>query len=99
MTHSAVRDVAVVGLNHEVDGEHPLAYVVIKTDEEGRPLASPKELIDFTNGLKMEKTISCLRSELQRLNLIRVKIELIRESRRFRTTERRCPLHRANSTQ
>lgn len=58
MTHSAVKDVAVVGLHHEVDGEHPLAYVVIKTDEKGRPLASPQELIDYTNGLKKKISYS-----------------------------------------
>ncbi|XP_046636730.1 4-coumarate--CoA ligase-like 7 [Daphnia pulicaria] len=49
MTHPAVKDVAVVGLPHDIDGEHPLAYVVIKTNQEGRPLANPQELIDFTN--------------------------------------------------
>ncbi len=54
MTHPAVKDVAVIGLPHDIDGEHPLAYVVIKTNQEGRPLASPQELIDFTNGLRME---------------------------------------------
>lgn len=54
MTHPAVKDVAVVGLPHDIDGEHPLAYVVIKTNQEGRPLANPQELIDFTNGLKTE---------------------------------------------
>jgi acyl-coenzyme A synthetase/AMP-(fatty) acid ligase len=54
MTHPAVKDVAVVGLPHDIDGEHPLAYVVIKTNQEGRPLARPQELIDFTNGLKTE---------------------------------------------
>jgi acyl-coenzyme A synthetase/AMP-(fatty) acid ligase len=46
--------VAVVGLPHDIDGEHPLAYVVIKTNQEGQPLANPQELIDFTNGLKTE---------------------------------------------
>jgi acyl-coenzyme A synthetase/AMP-(fatty) acid ligase len=54
MTHPAVKDVAVVGLPHDIDGEHPLAYVVIKTNQEGQPLANPQELIDFTNGLKTE---------------------------------------------
>ncbi|XP_059353083.1 uncharacterized protein LOC130688491 [Daphnia carinata] len=49
MTHSAVKDVAVVGLPHGVDGEHPLAYVVIKMDDQGRPLVTAKELIDYTN--------------------------------------------------
>ncbi|XP_046636731.1 4-coumarate--CoA ligase-like 7 [Daphnia pulicaria] len=49
MTHPAVKDVAVIGLPHDIDGEHPLAYVVIKTNQEGRPLANPQELIDFTN--------------------------------------------------
>ncbi|KZS12491.1 Uncharacterized protein APZ42_022630 [Daphnia magna] len=49
MTHSAVKDVAVVGLPHDIDGEHPLAYVVIKMDDQGHPLVTAKELIDFTN--------------------------------------------------
>ncbi|KAK4025575.1 hypothetical protein OUZ56_014636 [Daphnia magna] len=49
MTHSAVQDVAVVGLPHDIDGEHPLAYVVIKMDDQGHPLVTAKELIDFTN--------------------------------------------------
>lgn len=51
MTHSAVKDVAVVGLPHDIDGEHPLAYVVIKMDDQGHPLVTAKELIDFTNGI------------------------------------------------
>ena len=70
MTHSAVKDVAVVGLHHEVDGEHPLAYVVIKTDEKGRPLASPQELIDYTNGLKKKFPILFIK-RLKTLKLIR----------------------------
>lgn len=51
MAHWAVNDVAVIGLPHDIDGEHPLACVVIRKDQQGRPLVSTKELIDFANGI------------------------------------------------
>ncbi len=46
MTHQAIQDVAVVGLAHDVDGEHPLAFVVLAPG--GNVTAD--ELIAYTNG-------------------------------------------------
>jgi acyl-coenzyme A synthetase/AMP-(fatty) acid ligase len=46
MTHPAVEDAAVVGLPHDIDGELPCAFVVLKSGQ----LASAEELIQFTNG-------------------------------------------------
>ena len=47
MTHRAVKDVAVVGLPDEVDGERPLAFVVLSPDSQH---VTADELITFTNG-------------------------------------------------
>jgi len=38
--------VAVVGLPHDIDGEHPLAFVVLRPEHQ----AKAEELIQFTNG-------------------------------------------------
>ena len=46
MSHPAVEDAAVVGLPHDIDGELPCAFVVLKSEQ----LASAEELIQFTNG-------------------------------------------------
>ena len=46
MSHPAVEDAAVVGLPHDIDGELPCAFVVLKSGQ----LASAEELIQFTNG-------------------------------------------------
>ena len=46
MTHPAIEDVAVVGLPHDVDGERPLAFVVLSEDSK----VTAEELIDYTNG-------------------------------------------------
>lgn len=55
MTHPAIKDVAVVGLPHEVDGELPLAFVVLS--DPGQKV-TVDELITYTNG-KMIKNFSC----------------------------------------
>lgn len=34
MTHSAVKDVPVVGLPDDIDGERPLAFVVLSSDSQ-----------------------------------------------------------------
>ena len=47
MTHPAVEDVAVIGRPHDIDGEHPLACVVLKENA----TATEEELIQFTNGI------------------------------------------------
>lgn len=49
--HPAVTDAAVAGIPHEVDGEHPAAFVVVKRDAHGSPLVTERELADFTNGI------------------------------------------------
>lgn len=47
MTHPAIANVAVVGVPDEVDGQHPLAFVVLKSDSQG---VTADELINYTNG-------------------------------------------------
>lgn len=46
MAHPTVEDVAVIGRPHEIDGEHPVACVVLKENEK----ATAEELIQFING-------------------------------------------------
>jgi acyl-coenzyme A synthetase/AMP-(fatty) acid ligase len=46
MTHPAVVDAAVVGLPHEVDGERPMAFVVLSPDLH----ATADELITYICG-------------------------------------------------
>ena len=46
MTHPAVEEVGVVGLPDEVDGERPLAFVVLRKGQ----TATAEELISYTNG-------------------------------------------------
>ena len=46
MTHPAIQDVGVVGLPDDVDGELPLAFVVLAPGQN----ATVDELINYTNG-------------------------------------------------
>ena len=46
MTHPAIKDVAVVGLLDEVDGEQPLAFVVLSPGQN----VTAEELVAYTNG-------------------------------------------------
>ena len=46
MTHPAIEEVGVVGLPDEVDGERPLAFVVLRKGQ----TATAEELIGYTNG-------------------------------------------------
>jgi acyl-CoA synthetase (AMP-forming)/AMP-acid ligase II len=46
LTHPAVEDAAVVGLPHEVDGELPLAFIVLKAGQ----TATAEEIIQFISG-------------------------------------------------
>lgn len=46
LTHPAVADAGVVGLPHDVDGERPLAFVVLKSGVN----ATEKELVSFVDG-------------------------------------------------
>ena len=45
MTHPAVEDAGVVGLPHDVDGELPLAFVVVR---DGHSVTAD-ELVGYTN--------------------------------------------------
>ena len=45
MTHPAIEEVGVVGLPHEVDGEWPSAFVVLRKGH----TATAEELMDHTN--------------------------------------------------
>ena len=45
MTHPAIEEVGVVGLPHEVDGEWPSAFVVLRKG----CTATAEELMDHTN--------------------------------------------------
>lgn len=46
MTHPAVEDVGVIGLPHDVDGELPLAFVVLR---EGKS-ATAEDIATYTDG-------------------------------------------------
>ena len=46
MTHPAIQDVGVVGLPNDVDGERPLAFVVLAPGQN----VTADELIAYTNG-------------------------------------------------
>ena len=50
MTHPAVEDVAVVGLPHDVDGERPLAFVVLSP----KCHATADELITYISGNEIQ---------------------------------------------
>ena len=46
MMHPAVEEVGVVGVAHDVDGELPLAFIVLKQGQ----TATAEELIAYING-------------------------------------------------
>jgi acyl-coenzyme A synthetase/AMP-(fatty) acid ligase len=46
MAHPAVEDAAVVGLPHDIDGEWPLAFVVLSPETH----VTAEELIAYMNG-------------------------------------------------
>lgn len=45
LTHPAVKEAAVIGVPHEVDGDHPVGFIVLQP---GQP-ASAREILDFFN--------------------------------------------------
>lgn len=51
VSHPAVADAAVVGFPHEIDGEHPMAFVVLKDGHQ----ATEEELVSFIAGLTVRK--------------------------------------------
>ena len=53
MTHPAIMDVGVVGLPDVVDGEHPMAFVVLSPGQN----ATADELIAYTNGETCSHTV------------------------------------------
>lgn len=60
MTHPSVEDAGVIGLPHDVDGELPLAFVVLR---EGKSV-TPEEIINYTNGAILLNLSASLRVEL-----------------------------------
>lgn len=54
--HPAVKDVAVVGIHHDQDGEHPTAFVVLKNAGEESEAMS-EEILIFTNGINNDNNI------------------------------------------
>lgn len=56
MMHPAVIEAAVVGVPHFIDGEHPMAFVVVKKNECGQPIVNEKELVSFTDGTVTKTT-------------------------------------------
>lgn len=51
MTHPDVEDVGVIGLPDEVDGELPMAFVVLRLNT----LVTAEELVNYTNGMFVKK--------------------------------------------
>jgi len=51
MTHPAVEEVGVVGLPDQVDGERPLAFVVLRKGQ----TTTAEELIEYTNELVIDE--------------------------------------------
>ncbi len=47
MTHPAVEDAAVVGQPHDVDGELPTAFVVVRTGQS----TTAEEIVRFIQGI------------------------------------------------
>ena len=47
MTHPSVADAAVVGIPNEIDGEHPMAFVVLKEDA----IITREELLQLTQSI------------------------------------------------
>ena len=51
-SHPAVREVIVIGMPHHKDGQHPVAFVVLKDTTCQNLLIVEQELIQFINGKK-----------------------------------------------
>ena len=90
MTHPAVVDAAVVGLPHEVDGERPMAFVVLSPDLH----ATVDELIAYTSG----KRNKIIRIENALYSIEFLFFEFDRESYGRGTIAGWSPFHRQNST-
>lgn len=67
MMHPAVIEAAVVGIPHVIDGEHPMAFVVVKKNEYGQPKVNEKELASFTDGTVTKTTSIHSRNVIQSL--------------------------------
>jgi len=51
MTHPQVEDVGVIGQPHDVDGELPLAFVVLRPGAD----VTAQQLVDYTNALVIDE--------------------------------------------
>ena len=47
MTHPSVANAAVVGIPNEIDGQHPMAFVVLRENA----FIAPEESIQFTQSI------------------------------------------------
>ncbi len=56
MTHPQVEDVGVIGQPHDVDGELPLAFVVLRPGAD----VTAQQLVDYTNGNVVVEIVCCL---------------------------------------
>ena len=70
MTHPAVKDVAAVGLPDDIDGELPMAFVVVNTGD-NFPTPTAKELIDFVKGNSL---LELPENVLNKFSLLNIKI-------------------------
>ena len=93
MTHPAVEDAGVIGLPHDVDGELPFAFVVVRAGYS----VTAEELVEYTD-CKCTQGIR-LNVDVQADQLLVFLLNEHRSCYRRRETSRRGPLYRENTAQ